>query len=76
MTEEHKVRFMFEGSSLLGCCEALLFAQYLLLLPEDCFVSYIVVWIWTRSGKWKAVSIWEALAEKKLIRWEANEHGP
>ena len=39
MTEEHKVRFMFEGSSLLGCCEALLFAQYL-LLPEDCFVSY------------------------------------
>ena len=40
MTEEHKVRFMFEGSSLLGCCEALLFAQYLLLLPEDCFVSY------------------------------------
>ena len=41
MTEEHKVRFMFEGSSLLGCCEALLFAQYLLLLlPGDCFVSY------------------------------------
>ena len=39
MTEEHKVRFMFEGSSLLGCCEALLFAQYLLLLPGDCFVS-------------------------------------
>ena len=38
MTEEHKVRFMFEGSSLLGCCEALLFAQYLLLLPGDCFV--------------------------------------
>ena len=41
MTEEHKVRFMFEGSSLPGCCEALLFAQYLLLLlPGDCFVSY------------------------------------